>query len=432
MEKIKNLECTLCHKTYQDETLFTCPDCGELGILEINYNYEHIKKKFNKNILKENKRFNMFRYTELLPIKEVPNNTLNVGWTPLYKSFNLSEKLGLSNLYIKDEGLNPTASLKDRASVIACLKALESNQDMIACSSTGNAASSLAGNAAKLGIKSLIFVPERAPLGKLNQMLAYGANVIKIKGDYKDAFTASKETIDRFHLYNRNAAINPNLVEGKKTVALEIAEQLDFQEIDNVFVSVGDGCTVYSVYKAFYDLYNLEMITKIPRIVGVQASGCAPFYQAWKESTDVRETEELTIADSIAVGIPRNPKKGLKAIKESNGFFITVTDKEILDASYLVAKEEGVFAEPAAAASVAGLIKAINNSQINKEDKTVVIVTGNGLKDAGSLDNTVRRAYHIEKEIFIEYINKFDDLDINEDLDKIMQVILKEGDRRNE
>lgn len=432
MSKIKNLQCTLCNKIYTDDSLFTCPSCGEKGILEINYNYDEIKPLLNKDILQNNHLYNMFRYTPLLPIKEVPHNTLNVGWTPLYSSNKIGKELGLNTLFIKDEGVNPTASLKDRASVIACIKAIEQNADTICCSSTGNAASSLAGNAARLGLKSLIFVPERAPLGKLSQMLAYGANVVKIKGDYKDTFDASKEAIDIFKLYNRNAAINPNLVEGKKTVALEIAEQLNFEQIDKVFVSVGDGCTIYSVYKAFYDLLHLDMIDSIPQIIGVQATGCSPFYNAWKTGTAIEETEENTIADSIAVGIPRNPVKGLKAVTDSNGFYITVTDKEILDASYKLAKSEGVFAEPAGATALAGLMKAVQNNQVNSDEKIVVIVTGNGLKDASSLNNTVTKEFHVDKNQFIDYIKEHKEIEIGNDFEKIMKSIQKKEETRHE
>lgn len=423
MNYIKNLECTICHKKYNDTSLLTCPLCGEKGILEINYDYNAIKKVFSKESLLKDKKNNIFRYLPLLPLKNEPNNTLEVGVTPLYHSINIGNLLRTPNLFLKDEGVNPTASLKDRASVIACLKAIEEGYEIVSCSSTGNAASSLAGNAAKLGLNSIIFVPKRAPLGKLSQLLAYGANVIKIDGDYKDTFEASKIVIDRFNLYNRNAAINPNLVEGKKTVALEISEQLNFSKIDNVIVSVGDGCTIYGVYKGFYDLQQLGFIKDIPRIIGVQADGCDPFYQAWNNNTQIKETDENTIADSIAVGIPRNPIKGLKAVTASNGFFITVTDNEILDASYLLSRNEGIFAEPAGAASFAGLLKAINENKINRNEKTVVIITGNGLKDASSLNNTVSKTINITKEKLMNRILKQNEKANIHNLEEIMNCI---------
>lgn len=386
MKYVTGYKCTLCNTFYDiKDNLMTCPNCGEKGILDIVYDYQSMKKEITKKYFKENKNFSMLRYTPLMSINPIDIETLKVGWTPLYRTNNLGKKLGLKNLFVKDEGLNPTASLKDRASLVACLKAIENNQDTICCSSTGNAASSLAGNAAKLGLKSLIFVPKRAPIGKLAQLVTYGANLIKIDGDYKQTFNASKVAIDKFRLYNRNAAINPHLVEGKKTVALEIAEQLDFKNIDNVIVSVGDGCSIGAVYKGFYDLLNLDLINKIPRIIGVQSEGCSPFYTAWKNNTTLLETEENTIADSIAVGIPRNPVKGMNAVTKTNGLFITVTDEEILDAIKILGKTEGVFAEPAASASIAGLIKLVKDHKINRDDTTVVISTGNGLKDQASI-----------------------------------------------
>jgi threonine synthase len=384
MKYVKNYECTLCHKIYSnDQDILTCPSCGEKGILEINYDYNEMKKEVDKDYFKNNSDYSMLRYTPLMSINETTLETLDVGWTPLYKS-NL---LGLKNLYIKDDGINPTSSLKDRASLVACLKAIELGRTRIGCSSTGNAASSLAGNAAKLGLDAFIFVPERIPLGKLSQLVMYGSKVIKVEGDYKKAFQVSKDVIKNYDLYNRNAAINPHLVEGKKTVALEIAEQLNFEELDYVFVSVGDGCTIGGVYKGFYDLYNLDLITSIPKIIGVQAEGCAPFYKAFINDTELEETDENTIADSIAVGIPRNPVKGMNAVKKSDGFYMTVTDDEIIDAMVTLGSNEGIFAEPAGATGLAGLIKLVNENKIDKASRIAVLVTGNGLKDQKSVEN---------------------------------------------
>lgn len=420
MKYVKNFECTLCNKTYTDFSLMTCPDCGEKGILEIHYDYEKMKQEVTKEYFQNNRHHSMTRYSPMMSIKHIVFNGLKVGWTPLYHSHNIAAELGMKNLYFKDDSLNPTASLKDRASLVACMKAMEEGKDVICCSSTGNAASSLAGNAAKLGLKTVIFVPERAPQGKLVQLMNYGANLIQIKGDYKDTFEASKKTIEAYGFYNRNAAINPHLVEGKKTVALEISEQLGFEDVDNVFVSVGDGCTVYGVYKGFYDLFNLDIIKKIPRIIGVQSSGCAPFYTAWKNNTSLIETEENTIADSIAVGIPRNPVKGLKAIYNTQGFFITVTDEEILKAMKSLGTKEGIFAEPAAAASYAGLEKAMTNELIHPDEKTVVIVTGNGLKDQANALKNVGKAVKLSKN---ELLKKIDVNKGNQTLEDFLDLI---------
>jgi len=380
---VKHYECTLCHKTFpKEQDLFTCPECGELGILDIIYDYELMKQEVNADYFKNNRIDSIWRYLPMLSVKaEFTKNTLRVGMTPLYKAINLGKYLHMDNLFVKDEGVNPTQSLKDRASVVAVVKALEKNQKIIACSSTGNAASSLAGNAAKANLKTVIFVPKRAPIGKLAQLMIYGSTVIKVDGDYKAAFSLSKLAIEANGWYNRNAAINPHLVEGKKTVALEIAEQLGFKTPDWVVVSVGDGCTIAGVYKGFYDLLQLGLIPKIPRLLGVQSAGCAPFYNAYINNLPLVPTEENTIADSIAVGIPRNPVKAMNAVKYSLGSWIAVTDQEIMQAMKLLGHTEGIFSEPAAAASLAGLIKAIEVDTIKLSDTVVFISTGNGLKD---------------------------------------------------
>ncbi|MBC7958931.1 MAG: pyridoxal-phosphate dependent enzyme, partial [Vallitaleaceae bacterium] len=283
MEFVSHYECTLCHKQLdKDSQQLTCPSCGESGILDVCYDYEAVKQQFTKKSLKENPDPTMWRYQPLMSVaKRDFSDTLRVGGTPLYRSKGLSKKFGLEKLYLKDEGLNPTASLKDRASAVAVMKAIEAGISTISCSSTGNAASSLAGNAARMGLKTVIFVPKRAPKGKLAQLLIYGSTVISVDGDYGDTFKLSKEAIDRYKWYNRNAAINPHMVEGKKTVAFEIAEQLDFDVPDWVVVSVGDGCTIAGVYKGFYDLLQIGFIDKIPKLLAVQATGCAPLHQAF-------------------------------------------------------------------------------------------------------------------------------------------------------
>jgi threonine synthase len=391
MKYVKNYKCTICNKEYsKDLNLYTCPNCGELGILDIIFDYNEIKKIVSRDYFINNKTIGIKRYLPYLTVKkELFEDTLVVGNTPLIKSNNLSKIVNIDNLYIKDDGQNPTQSLKDRASIIACLKAKEFGYKTISCSSTGNAASSLAGNAAKLGLKTVIFVPKRAPKGKLLQLKVFGSNLIKVNGDYKATYNLSKESIAEFGWYNRNAAVNPHLVEGKKTVAMEIAEKLDFNPTDYVFVSVGDGCTIAGVYKGFYDFYQTGLIDKIPKIIGVQAEGCSPFYDAFINKHEVLEAEENTIADSIAVGIPRNPIKGLNAVKNSYGRFITVTDQEILDSILILGKTEGVFAEPAAAATVAGLMKARQEGFIKKSDSVTIIITGNGLKDPQSIENEI-------------------------------------------
>ena len=332
----------------------------------------------------------MWRYAPLMPLKPRDFSPfLRVGWTPLYPSRRLGAELGLRALYIKDDGLNPTASLKDRASGVAVAKAVELGYDTIACSSTGNAASSCAGNAARMGLKTVIFVPQRAPEGKVAQLMIFGAKVVSVKGDYKATFDLSKAAIEKYGWYNRNAGINPILTEGKKTVALEIAEQLNWEPTDWVAVSVGDGCTIGGVYNGFHDLYELGMIERIPKILGVQSTGCCPFVDAARENRPLVPAEENTLADSIAVGVPRNPVKALRAVSASKGAWIAVSDEEILDAMRVLGRTEGVFGEPAGVTATAGVRRAVQEGLIRPEETVTVISTGSGLKD---VKNALRAA----------------------------------------
>ncbi|MCI6257409.1 MAG: threonine synthase, partial [Clostridiales bacterium] len=309
---------------------------------------------------------------------------LRVGWSPLYKADRLASELGLKTLYIKDDGQNPTASLKDRASAMAVVKAREAGADTIACSSTGNAASSLAGNAAAAGFRTYIFVPSRAPKGKVAQLRIFGATVVSVDGSYEDTFELSKAAIEKWGWYNRNAAINPYLSEGKKTVTLEIMEQLNWQVPDYIALSVGDGCTIAGAWKGLKDLYNIGFIDKLPRLISVQAEGCCPLNRAIMTDTPWQPMEENTLADSIAVGVPRNADKALMAIRESNGLVINVSDDEILAAMRLLGRTQGVFGEPAGVTGTAGVKKALELGLLDPDSTVVSVVTGNGLKDVAN------------------------------------------------
>ena len=285
---------------------------------------------------------------------------------------------------MKDDGQNPTASLKDRASAMAVAKAKEAGAEIIACSSTGNAASSLAGNAAAAGLKTFIFVPSRAPKGKVAQLMTFGANVISVQGNYEETFELSKKAIDKWGWYNRNAAINPYLSEGKKTVSLEIAEQLGWKMPDYLAISVGDGCTIAGVWKGLKDLYAIGFIDKLPRLISAQAEGCHPINRAIAENKPWEPMEENTLADSIAVGVPRNADKALMAIRESNGIVVNVTDEEIMAAQKLLGTTCGVFGEPAGVTGTAGVKKLCEQGVLGANDTVVSVVTGNGLKDVAN------------------------------------------------
>ena len=393
MNYIKGYRCTICNKFFPyGEVDLTCPCCGEKGILDVEYDYDALKNVLTKEYFSSNRDYSMWRYAPIMGIKEDhTKEMLRIGWTPLVKSYNLAKELGLKELYIKDDGLNPSGSSKDRASGVAVLKAIEAGAKVISCSSTGNAASSCACHAAHMGLPAVIFVPKRAPIGKLTQISLYGATLVVVDGDYKAAFRLSKEAIDKYGWYNRNAAINPFMVEGKKTVSLEIAEQLNFKPTDWVVVSVGDGCTIGGVYKGFNELYKLGLIERVPKILGVQSTGCEPFVIASKNHEPLKECEENTIADSIAVGIPRNPIKALRAVEYSKGSWISVPDTEIIEAMSLLGRKEGIFGEPAGVAGLAGLRKALKEGIISKDESVTVIVTGNGLKDPNNAQKAISK-----------------------------------------
>ena len=264
---------------------------------------------------------------------------------------------------------------------------------------TGNAASSLAGNAAAAGFKTYIFVPERAPKGKVAQLMIFGANVISVKGNYEETFKMSAEAIEKYGWYNRNAAINPYLSEGKKTVALEIAEQLNWEMPDYLAISVGDGCTIAGVWKGFKDLYAIGFIDKLPRLISAQSYGCYPINRAIQENKPWEPMEENTIADSISVGVPRNADKALAAIRESNGLAVCVTDEEILAAQRLLGRTCGVFGEPAGVTGAAALKKACEQGLIEKDATVVSVVTGNGLKDVANAIKSAGEPLHIEPDL---------------------------------
>ena len=383
MKNVKCGRCVKCGREYKAVPNLTNCECG--GILDIIYDYDYIKATLTKEKLAARDDRSMWRYRELLPIEETTQNTpLRVGWSPLYEADRLAKELGLKKLYVKDDGQNPTASLKDRASAMAVAKAQEAGAKVIACSSTGNAASSLAGNAAAAGLKTYIFVPSRAPKGKVAQLMTFGATVVSVQGSYEDTFELSKAAIDKWGWYNRNAAINPYLSEGKKTVGLEIMEQLNWQVPDYIAISVGDGCTIAGLWKGLKDLYAIGFIDKLPRLISAQAEGCCPLNRAIAENQPWHPMEENTLADSIAVGVPRNADKALMAIRESNGVVVNVSDAEIMAAQKLLGRTCGVFGEPAGVTGTAGVKKLLEQGKISPDSTIVSVVTGNGLKDVAN------------------------------------------------
>jgi len=379
----------ICGKTYQpDEVTYVCPDHGHEGILDVVYDYEVIARRIRPESLTENQDPTIWRYKPLLPVEpDAPVPPLTVGGTPLYDAPRLAAGLGLKHVWVKDDGRQPTASFKDRASAIAIVKAQEAGAEIITTASTGNAAAALAGLAASIDQPNVIFVPASAPQAKIAQLLTFGSTVMLVDGTYDDAFDLCLEAADAFGWYNRNTGYNPYMSEGKKTVSYEMCEQLGWDAPDVIFVSVGDGCIIGGVYKGLYDLLQLGWIDHMPRIIGVQAEGSNYMAEAWEKGEDVLTKppiEAHTVADSISAGLPRDRLKAMRAVRESQGAFITVSDEEILTAIPELAQKTGVFAEPAGAAAYAGLRKAAATGLVSPENRIVVINTGSGLKDVAS------------------------------------------------
>ncbi len=408
MDHVLGLKCTICGAEYAvDEVSYVCPKHGDDGILDVVYDYAAIKANFSPMQLAHSPTdTGIWRYKPLLPVApDSPVPPLRVGWTPLYTAPRLAESLGLKNVWVKDDGINPTASFKDRASALAVVKAREAGAQIVTTASTGNAAAALAGLAASVGLQAVIFVPKTAPPAKIAQHLIYGARVLLVDGTYDDAFELTLKVAKEFGWYNRNTAYNPYMSEGKKTAAYEICEQLTLTPghsayqserrwtvPDRVFVPVGDGCIIGGIHKGFRDLLALGWIDAMPKIMGIQAEGSSALVDAWErglQGWEMTPQPADTIADSISAGLPRDRNKALAAVRETGGAYLRVSDQEILDAIPVIARNTGVFSEPAAAAAYAGLVKAVEKGLVDPEERIVVLLTGSGLKDIDSAMKTV-------------------------------------------
>ena len=393
---ITHLECLVCGAAYPHGNLFTCPKCGIEGILDVQYDYDAIGACLREKVL-SSRSYDHWRYLELLPVSPTLSlPPVHVGWTPTYETPRLAKEVGIGRLLVKDDGRNPTNSFKDRASSVGVLKALEFGIDTVACASTGNAASSLAGMCAAVGLKCAIFVPERAPEPKVVQLLIFGATVFRVKGTYEDAFELSRAACKRYGWYNRNSGINPYLVEGKKTAGLEIAEQCGAQMPDWVVVPVGDGCTIAGIGKGLREMQRLGYLSRVPRLLGVQAEGASPVVEAFSTGGDLVPVAAHTLADSIAVGTPRNWRRAIREVRASGGAMATVSDEEILDAMRMTARLAAVFGEPAGVAGIAGLRKAVRTGAVRHDESALVVVTGNGLKDISSARRAAGEAIAVE------------------------------------
>ena len=394
MDHVRGFRCTVCGRQYGvGDVDYVCPLHGDDGILDVLYDYDRIQAKTSPKRITASGVGTMWRYKALLPVDaDAPVPPLRVGWTPLYAAPRLAETVRLHHVWVKDDGVNPTASFKDRASALAVVKAQEVGATTITTASTGNAAAALAGLAASVGLRAVTFVPRTAPQAKIAQHLIYGAQVFLVDGTYDDAFELTLKVAREFGWYNRNTGYNPFMTEGKKTAAYEICEQLGWQAPDVVFVPVGDGCILGGIHKGFRDLLALGWIDRLPRLMGVQAEGSASLAAAFEQGLtwdQIRPIEAETVADSICASLPRDRIKALAAVRETHGRFLAVSDAEILGAIPTLAQKTGVFCEPAAAAAYAGLAKAVREGWVGPQERVVLLLTGSGLKDVASAMRTV-------------------------------------------
>lgn len=407
MAKVIALRDTVSNKKFQaDELTYFNPEIGQVATLDVLYDYDALRSSLDRDALQSNRDMSMWRYLDLLPVSDKQfQPPLAVGWTPLYHTPRLTSDLGLANSWVKDDGSNPTGSLKDRASTLVVAKALESGASVVSTASTGNAAAALAGVGASVNnaeLKIVIFVPATAPQAKIAQLLVYGATVLLVEDSYDTAFDLCYEICESEGWYCRNTGINPYTTEGKKTVAYEIAEQMNWQVPDAVVVSVGDGSIISGVHKGFTELHKLGWIERVPRLIGVQAEGSSPLVKAWEndvQAIDMQSEDVNTIADSISAGLPRDRAKALRAVRETQGAFVAVDDESIVSAIPKFARLTGVFAEPSSAAIYAGAKRALELGHLSADDSVVFLSTGSGLKDVSRAQESVSEGIRVAPDL---------------------------------
>ncbi|MDD2331174.1 MAG: threonine synthase [Candidatus Cloacimonetes bacterium] len=395
MSYLSLFRCISCGREYaRDEIRYLCPECSRdykpgiplPGVLEVLYDYDKIRQIW-ENLKAIYGGADHIPLTELLrlfsPVSSLHFPPLPVGNTPLFKAASLAGKYGLGQLWIKYDGLNPSGSLKDRASQLMVAEARRLGISRIVCASTGNAACSLAAQCAAAGLKAVIFAPEFAPPAKLTQIMIHKAELNKVKGTYDDAFAAALAYTDGDEVLNRNTAYHPYTIEGKKTAGLEIFHQLGVP--DWIVLPTGDGVILSAIHKAFLDLKRTGIINTLPRILSVQAESSDAITSYWESGVYRDAAQPATLADSISVKTPSNAHWAVLALKESGGISLRVTDREISRSQNELASEAGVFAEPSSSATLAGLKKALAQNMIPSDAQIVLLITGHGLKDIGAV-----------------------------------------------
>lgn len=405
MNKNFILECVNCrHKMPKGTFTYLCPICADkqlpktppIGVMKTLYDFEAVKRKYSSHLFE---RLKERKYIDLLPIENSNSfGPLKVGDTPLYRFEMATEDGSKLNFLLKDDSQNPTFSFKDRASQLVSAYAKEQGIDTIVAASTGNAGSSLAGICASQGQKAIIMVPKTAPTAKMLQIVMYGATPVLVNGNYDAAFDLSLEATKSFGWFNRNTAYNPFTIEGKKTVAYELFDQLNGNLPSLIFVSVGDGVIISGVYKGFEDLLQLGLIAAMPTVVAVQSDKSDNLVRNMGTGS-FNMKPATTLADSISVDYPRNFFMAKSYLQRYNGKWLTVSDEEIMQASFVLAKNTGIFAEPAAAAAMAGMLKYNGTNSSSQQESMLVLSTGSGLKDTKTPLQSIKLPDPIEPSI---------------------------------
>lgn len=384
------LRCIECGKE-ASESQYVC-ECG--GLLEVEFKLDEVEVDFSL----DGKNITVWKYRSLLPVKIDPV-TLKEGGTPLYRAERLEKELGIRRVYVKHEGLNPSGSFKDRGMTVGVTKAVELGRKAVACASTGNTSASMAMYAAKAGLDAYVLLPAgKVALGKVAQALMHGAKVIGLKGNFDDALRIIREICSIRAIYLLNS-INPFRLEGQKTIAYEIADEIGVP--DRVVLPVGNAGNISAIYKGFKELHELGIIDAVPKMTGIQAEGASPIYMAFKEGReDITPVENPeTIATAIRIGNPVSARKALRAIYATNGLAEVVSDEEIIKAQKFLAAKEGIGVEPASASSVAGLRKLAANGMIDPDETVVCIATGNLLKDPETAVKVCEKPIEVEAEV---------------------------------
>jgi threonine synthase len=374
------LRCHLCHATFPAEALWVCNKC--LGPLEVVYDYDLIARTFSRALV-ESRPKNLWRYRELLPIAGEPRTGLHSGCTPLVRADHLARRLGVRELYVKDDSVNhPTCSYKDRVVSVAATRAVELGFTVFACASTGNLANSVSSHAARLGLACSVFIPDDLEAGKVAGAAIYGPRVIAVRGNYDDVNRLCTQVADKYHWGFANINLRAYYAEGAKTTGFEIAEQLGWRFPRHVVSPVAGGTLLPRILKGFEELRRLGMVEgDVPSIHAAQAAGCAPVVQALEAGLEFPEpVKPRTIAKSIAIGNPADGFQVLRAVRSTGGSGATVEEHEIVDGIALLAETEGIFTEAAGGVTVAATRKLIERGVLPRDESIVICVTGNGYK----------------------------------------------------